>query len=83
MVLDGLVLFCFFFSAMIHDHGTDENSPKAEIKNENVAPARRQTNTNSPSEVQCRARLSNSVFMITEVGVQVSGEKNGLSRLYT
>jgi hypothetical protein len=75
-----MVLECFvyFFGTMIHDHGTDESSPKAEIKNENVAPARRQTNTNSPSEVQCRTRLSNSVFMSTEVGVQVSKEKMGL-----
>ena len=29
------------------------NSPKAEIKNEAVATARRQTNTETPSAVQC------------------------------
>jgi hypothetical protein len=42
------------------------------IKNESVTPARKQTYTDRPSAVQCKASLRNSVFMITEIGAQVS-----------
>lgn len=51
------------------------NSPKAEIKNENITPARKQMHTDEPGAVQCKASLRNSVFMVTEIGVQVSEEK--------
>ena len=56
------------------------NSPKAEIKNEIVTPARKQMHTEQPSAVQCRAFLRNSVFMVTEIGDQVSEEKKVLIR---
>ena len=56
------------------------NSPKAEIKNEIVTPARKQMHTEQPSAVQCRASLRNSVFMVTEIGDQVSEEKKVLIR---
>ena len=49
-------------------------SPKAEIKNESVTPALKQTHTEKPSAVQCKVFLRNSVSMITEIGAQVSEE---------
>jgi hypothetical protein len=48
-------------------------SPKAEIKNESVTPARKQTHTDEPGAVQCKAFLRNSSSMILEIGAQVSG----------
>jgi len=56
------------------------NSPKAEIKNGSVTPARKQMHTDQPSAVQCRASLRNSVFMITEIGAQVSEESVPVAR---
>jgi hypothetical protein len=56
---------------------------RAEIKNESVTPARKQTYTDGPSAVQCKAFLRNPVFMITEIGAQVSDLKNcNKGRLY-
>jgi hypothetical protein len=48
------------------------DSPEAEIKNETVTPAIGQAHTESSSAVQCRTPLRNSVFLITDVGSQVS-----------
>jgi len=60
------------------------NSPKAEIKNEIVTPARKQMHTEQPSAVQCRAFLRNSVFMVTEIGDQVSDlNSDQLFQIYT
>ena len=50
------------------------HSPKAEIKNESVTPARKQTHTDEPGAVQCKAFLRNSSSMILEIGAQVSKE---------
>jgi hypothetical protein len=56
---------------------------RAEIKNESVTPARKQTYTDGPSAVQCKAFLRNPVFMITEIGAQVSDlKKCSKGRLY-
>ena len=65
-----------FFGYNDHDHNTP-NSPKAEIKNENVTPALKQTHTDESSAVQCKTFLRNSVSMITEIGVLVSMEPRG------
>ena len=70
---------CFTSTADEHVHQQQkrkekEDSPEAEIKNESVTPAIRQTHTEQPCAVQCRAPLRNSVFLITEIGAQVSEE---------
>jgi hypothetical protein len=65
-------LFIYFADTMITIIISGNSSPKAEIKNENVTPALKQTHTDESSAVQCKTFLRNSVFMITEIGVQVS-----------